>query len=412
MAGACLALVALTAGSGTTSLGAESGLSIGLGVAYDDNPFEAPSEPYFDQFDLVIIEPEKSPGWFVPFVLSGDYRIPGNKHRFLLDYRLRHHAYGSGNDNADETYLTVAPGYRMVTGKSHGRESRFFAVPYATYNKEIYFDRDTGIGQTIGFEDASNRYTYLGAGAETGFTSWMSRSIRWEVAGQYEHRNYEDVSSVSSLDQDRLHVRGGLAFGVYRRLGFSIDYTYRILDYEERPSRDLDGGITADETPVKYGYHIVGNTLRFDASEQWIFYFDLDYTGRIDRFEGYNDYHMLGGRVRALWQRGPWRVRAAVRYWERDYPRAFIFDMEVNPGTGEDNPNKAYDIFNASLLFEAPLVRSTRIVAAADMDRQDAADPRYTYDRLRLSVGLKWVFESRGGQDGDPGGIEDPNPSR
>jgi hypothetical protein len=223
MAGACLALATLTAISGTPLLSAESDLSVAIGVAYDDNPFETPSEPYFDQFDLVTVEPEKSPGWFVPFVLSGDYRIPNDTHRFLLDYRIRHHAYGNGNANADETYFTVAPGYQMVTGKSRGRESRFFVVPYATYNKEIYFDRDTGVGQSIGIQDASDRYTYLGAGAEAGFTSWMSLSIRWEVAGQFEHRNYEDIPSVSSLDQDRYQVRGGVAFGVNRRVGYSID---------------------------------------------------------------------------------------------------------------------------------------------------------------------------------------------
>jgi hypothetical protein len=137
----------------------------------------------------------------------------------------------------------------------------------------------------------------------------------------------------------------------------------------------------------------VGNTLRFDASPQWTFYFDLDYTGRIDEFEGYNDYHMLGGRVRALWEKGSWRVRVAVRYWERDYPRAFIFDMEVDPVTGQDNPNKDYDILDASVLLEAPLSRNCRIFGEAEMDRQDAADPRFTYDRLRISAGVKWVFE-------------------
>ena len=384
----------MLAAAASAALADESDLAIEVGVAYDDNPFETPSEPYFDQFDLVVVDPVASPGFFIPFALAGDYRAGNENHRFVLDYRLRHHAYGEDNRNADETYSRVAPGYQLVTARNGRRENLFFVVPYATYNKEIYFDRDTGLGQVISLEDASNRYRYFAAGGEGGFSSRVNRSVKWEVAARYERRDYEDVQSVSSLDHDRMQLRGDLEFDLGRRLDLSFDYTYRVLEYEERPSRDLDGGITAGQTAVEYSYHIAGATLRVRPSSRWNLYFDLEYMGRTDEFVGYNDYDMLGGRVRALWTSGPSRVRFALRYRQRDYPRAFIFDMDVNPATGLINPNKAYDIFDATVRYERPGLWRSNLFAELDLELQNAADPRFSYDRLRISAGLEWVFGS------------------
>ena len=392
-AGAALALIGFLAISGPALHAGESDLTVEIGLGYDDNPFETPSDPYFDQFDLVTVDPEKSPGFYVPVSLAGGYRMPGEKHRFLLDYILRHDAYGSGNSNANETYCRLAPGYEMRVSRPGGRWDRFFAVPYATYRKEIFFDRDTGVGEVVGFEDASQRYTYLAAGAETGFSSEIGRKVAWGVDGQYELRNYEDVETVSSLDHNRLQIGANLRADLSPRLRYYLDYAYRILDYDERPSRDLDGGITANETPVLYRYHVVGNTLRFEPSAPWTLYFDLDYTRRIDRFAGYNDYHMPGARVRALWRSGSKLVRVAVRYQHRSYPRAFIFDKEENPATLDANPNKDYDILETTIRFETPMVRSAIFFTEAEILRQDAADPRFTYDNLRVAAGVKWAFE-------------------
>jgi len=391
---AALALIALFAMAGPPLLAGESNLSVEFGVAHDDNPFETPSDPYFDQFDEVTVDPEKRSGFFVPFTLDGDYLVPNEKHQFVLDYRLRHHAYGSGNSNADETYLRIAPGYQLVTRRIGAREDLFFAVPFLRYRKEIYFDRDTGVGEIIGIEDASKRYTYLASGGDIGFSSRVSRTIKWEVAGGYERRNYEDVPSLSSLDQDRFQIRSELELGISRRLKLYLDHTYRILDYDDRPSRDRDGGFATGADPVRYSYQIAGATLRFKPLPPWTFYFDLDYTGRRDEFAGYNDYHDFGGRVRSIWTDGRTRVRGALRFQQRDYPTAFVFDKEVNPDTGRANPNKAYDIFDASVLVETALAGDWSFLAEVTTRRQEAADPRFTYHELQISVGVKWEFES------------------
>jgi hypothetical protein len=389
-----LSLLVLFALSPPGPIAGEHDLTIEAGFAYDDNPFEAPSSSYFDQFDEVIIDPEKRPGFYIPFTVDGDYRLPHERHQFVLDYRLRHHAYGSGNSNADETYFRVAPGYRLLTRRSGSRKDVYFFEPYARYKKEIFFDRDTGVDEVIGFEDASNRYTYLATGGGAGFSSQVSRRTEWEAAARYERLNYESVPSLSSLDHNRFQIGAGLELEIDKRLKLYLDYTYRVLDYDERPSRDHDGGITADRTPVEYSYHGVDVTLRYKLSKRWTLFFDLDYTSRIDAFAGYNDYGLLGGRVRALWTNGPSRVRVVTRYRARDYPRAFIFDKELNPGTGLDNPNKEYDIFDASVLFETPLQGSLSLFAEALLRRQGAADPRFDYHRLRIAAGVQWAFES------------------
>lgn len=392
--GAWLALAALLAAATPAALAGESDLEVEVGLFHDDNPFETPSRSYFDQFDEVTVDPGKSPGFFVPITLDGGYLVPNERHQFVLDYRVRHHEYGRGNGNADETYVNVAPGYQWVTSRKSGRKGLFFAVPFAKYRKEIFFDRDTGVGEVVGFEDVSNRYTYHAAGGDVGFSTQVNRDVDWEVAARYEGRNYEDVPSLSSLDHRRFQIGSKLEIGINRRLKLYLDYTFRVLDYEERPSRDRDGGITAGRTPLEYAYHIAGTTLRYKPVERWTLYFDVDYTGRSDEFAGYNDYGMLGGRVRAIWTDGSSRVRLALRYWRRDYPRAFIFDKEVNPGTGRDNPNKDYDIVDSEIGFEMPLSRSTSFFAEADLRVQDAADPRFTYERLRIGAGLKWAFGS------------------
>jgi hypothetical protein len=143
---------------------------------------------------------------------------------------------------------------------------------------------------------------------------------------------------------------------------------------------------------LEYGYHIAGATLRFKPATAWTLYFDADYTGRVDEFEGYNDHDLLGGRVRAWWSDGRSRVRVAVRYRQRDYPRAFIFDKEVNPGTGLPNPNKGYDIVDVTARGEVPFFWGSTLYAETELRLQDAEDPRYTYDRLRSGAGLEWSF--------------------
>ena len=110
----------------------------------------------------------------------------------------------------------------------------------------------------------------------------------------------------------------------------------------------------------------------------------------IDKVVEVND--LLGARLRALWADGSRRVRFSLRYREREYPRAFIFDNTVNPGTGLSNPNKAYDIFDAAMRGELPLFGGSNFFAEAEWRLQEAADPRYTYDRLRIGAGLEWGF--------------------
>jgi len=41
-----------------------------------------------------------------------------------------------------------------------------------------------------------------------------------------------------------------------------------------------------------------------------------------------------------------------------------------------------------------PLRENFAWFADADWLRQDTADPRFTYDELRLSAGVRWDFES------------------
>jgi hypothetical protein len=384
-------LVVLIAAAAPAALADEAGIKLEVGVAFDDNPFLTPSEPYFDQFDEVIVEPVPSSGFFVPLTVSGDYRVGVNS-RWVLDYRLRHHAYGEEQKSADETYARVATGLEWATARKRGRENVFFLLPYAAYRKEIFFDRDTGVGEVIGFEDASDRYTYLATGGDIGFSSRLSRTVQWELAARYEQRDYEDVPSLTTLDHQRYRVGAELSVRFHRRLKLYLDYRYQLLDYEERPSRGLDGGIAGDGPPLEYGYHLAGATFRVKPADTWTLHFDVDYGQRIDAFQGYNDYASRGGGLRLRWGRRRTRFLLDLRHRRREYPRAFIFDKEVNPGTGLENPKKAYDTADARVRIELPSFLCSRFFLEVEGRLQEAADPRYTYQRLRAGTGLEWRF--------------------
>ncbi|MHC5066852.1 MAG: hypothetical protein ACYTG5_23095, partial [Planctomycetota bacterium] len=153
-----------------------------VGIGYDDNPFLTPEDAYFDQNQMEIVDPEGQSGFFLPVSMRGDLELPRSvgRSRFILGYRLRANLYGdSDTSNADETFAKVEPGYQLRLDEEHERLLKVF--PFAAYNKEIYFDRDTGLGSESGSADASDRYTYLALGGEIQLEYEVTRMFEFFV---------------------------------------------------------------------------------------------------------------------------------------------------------------------------------------------------------------------------------------
>ena len=371
----------------------EAANDIEIGIGYDDNPFLTPDRSYFDQFALQVINPDRQSGFYVPVRLAGSYAGTGTDRRFVLEYRLRHHAYaGSDLGNADETNARVAAGLQWVTARRGVREDAFFVTSHLGYNKEVYFDRDTGGGQIFTQGNAGDRFTYTALGLEGGYRHRTGERIEYAVEGLYEARNYEELAGVRSLDASRLRLSAGMEADLTDTMKLYLDYYYQIRDYDDRLSRDLSGALLTTNQNLKYLHHDLGASLRFKPHGIWRLFLDLDYRIRNDDFVGYNDYTETGIRVRSVWREGDRRLRAAVRLRSREYDNAFIFDMPTNPAGGLDNPHKDYDILDIDLQGRIPAWGHARLFGELDYRDQETTDPRYTYDRLQVIAGLVWEY--------------------
>ena len=371
----------------------ETETDIEIAIGYDDNPFLTPDQSYFDQFALTIIDPERKTGFYIPARIKGSYQGGGDNRRFIMDYRLRHHAYlGSDTGNADETNARLSAGIEWVTARERRRENTFFVTPYVGYNKEIYFDRDTGNDQVFTQGNASDRFSYMALGLESGYRHRTGGRIEYVVKGLYETRDYKELAGVRSLDQNRARLSAGLERELTDTWKLYADYYYQIREYDERLSRDPSGALLAGNSTLKYQYHDVGLTLRFKPESVWRLFLDLDHRLRNDDFAGYNDYSETGYRLRSVWRGGGKRLRAALRFRNREYDNAFIFDMPTNPVGGLDNPRKVYDILDIDIKGQLPLWGRASLFGELDYRDQETTDPRYTYDRLQILAGLVWEY--------------------
>ena len=112
--------------------------------------------------------------------------------------------------------------------------------------------------------------------------------------------------------------------------------------------------------------------------------------GRSDEYVGYNDYTQDALRVRAVYDRESFRVRAAVRRWNRDYDRAFIFDLPENPQDQSANPLKTYETLDVDLRVDVPIGGRWRVFGELDFRDQETSDPRYGYAREQVWAGVAW----------------------
>ncbi len=390
--GVAIAVLFLTA-SFLPSAAAERSTEIEIGIGYDDNPYLTPETPYFDQNGLVTMNPAPQSGIFIPAKLKGGFTGNGDGHRFILKYRLRHNAYlDSALTNADETKGKIAAGMEWVTARNHRRENSFFVTPFAGYNKEVYFDRDTGLDQVFTQGNASGRFTYKSIGLEAGYRHRTGEKVRYRVRGLFESRDYEKLAGVRPLDQSLIRLSTDWSVDLSETVRLYLDYYYQIRDYDERLSRDANGALFASSPSLKYLYNSLGASLRFRPAKVWRLFLDLDYLVRDDDFVSYNDYTETGYRLRSVWRGEGKRLRAAIRYRERDYDNAFIFDKPANPVGGLANPHKSYEILDVDVQGEMPLRNNMNLFAELDYRDQKTSDPRYDYNRLQATAGVAFTF--------------------
>jgi hypothetical protein len=381
---AALWLVVLGAPPATEA--SESELRLETETGYDSNPFLAPSESYFDQNSHSIVAPVRTPGFFTAARVDARWRA----RRSFLAVRCKSKLYpDERTKNANELQLKVTPGY--MVDADQGEHRRTFAFgPFVSYNKEIYFDRDTGSAGEISGIDAANRYSYVGLGGELRLEYESSRRFAFDLSGTVERRDYENVPGLESFDQNRFKLAAGIAVRLARPVYWYVDYVYRFRDEEERLARDLTGNKEETHPNQQYSYRTVKTELRVRPTRSWSFRTAYGREVRRDEYVRYSDSVKDDVRVRATFARNRWRLWIGARLSERKFDNAYIFDDPV-AANGQPNPHKHYQTLELLLAGELRW-RHFRLHARVEDKDQRSADPRYTFQRTRAVVGTKLIY--------------------
>ena len=370
------------------------GFSLEAGVGYDTNPYLAPDQPYYDQNHREIVTPVKQPGMFFPLRLRGSLELPlAGGHSFVTDYRILGDFYADeATRNADEAFIKLEPGFLFdLDGAT--RKNRFLEVRgYASYNRDLYFDRDTGVPVTTEGIDVSNRFNYRAIGGELGFDYEFISLVRLYLNARAERRDYEETEVVDPFDQNRFRADGGVVLDFSRKVELSLNYRYEIRDYLDRHARSLDGDDEPINPKLRYVLNSFRTTLRLRPWRPWMLDLIVERLNREDAFIHYNDYTQDTYRIRSRLHLGRVEWRLYAKFWQRDFERAYVFDDPINPRNGDFNFIKFYETYDITSELHVPLKRHFGIVGAVDFINQRTTDPRFDYERLQIRMGIEVVY--------------------
>lgn len=378
---ALLLLIVLAASpsvAGTSySVEAESGLG------YDSNAFLAPTKDYFDPFQGEIIKPDKKSGVFIPLGIDAEYVFGPERIKLESSFDFEGKRYLKDElGNADTYQAEIESGVEFLLKKKKGYRDTFYLGPNISYNKQIYFDRDTGqerLTRTTE-EDLADRFEYLRYGLETKLRM-RTLPIRYSLQADLRKYDYQEVPILSSLDYTYYRLGGEAEFDISRSTEIEVSVDYFGRDFEDTRARGLDGDLV-DGTDRKYSYYQLGTALQQEIGRDWKVYFYYDYLARDDEHVGYNDYSRNRYRVRSRYNDEVDRtLDIEFTYWDRNYPNAFAFD-------DPDFSRKSYITREVEIEGGIPFSKSWKFLMTYEYINQNSSDPRFDYERHLFLIGL------------------------
>ena len=319
-----------------------------------------------------------------------DFRF---SNRFENDVSLKarsKHAFYPGDDRGDWSRTELDIGYR---GKFELNERKFryrLSSDWTDRDKN-YVSRTTGEDATFGGESIVDRYDYqqLNLNAEISYRT--EQGVRFRLRYQNRDKDYEDFSipGLSDFDYEHDRYRFEVEFRPSDVHRLSIEYGSTDRKYKDRRVEDLDG----DEIPnsdLEYDYSDYSFAYLYRPDRVFEFWLEASFSDRSDNGVGYNDSTYDSVYLR-------WRKKLN----ERDEFRASltISEFEYDNRSFSDSAQLEEDVFdNDGYQLQIDFKRKLRqnngddltLIYEAQIDNYDSSDSRYIYDRLILSIGLRY----------------------
>lgn len=368
------------------------GASVGLG--YNSNIYRAPSDAYIDYAPAteVTVDPVTHSGVFVPLSLEADYQkeLTG-KNNFLANYRFSGELYvDSDFRNADETSHTIKIGDEFVLNSKGRLAESLYGGLILVKKEDEYTERDTGLDKvSVGDVNISDRYKYKANGIELKYDNKVS-DIKYGFDYKMINRDFVDAIAISQLDHTYTLISGDVKIPINKLSKIKFKYSHYVYDYDDRPSRTVDGRAYSSNPPVKYVYNKLLISYLYKFSRKMKTFFDYSYTKRDDEYVGYNDYNRNKIKIRVLYDYSKkLDLKATVTYWDREYPNAYAFDRKV-PGKNEEA--KSYDGTKLELEGTYHSSQNRDYWVNFQWYDENTTDLRYQYERVKIITGVSWEY--------------------
>lgn len=362
---------------------------VAINGGYSDNVYRTPDQAYVDwnQGPASLVVPNVQSGFFtdLKYKLDGVYLV-SDKLSVLTNAKLGGRFYlDSGSSNANETKYSLGLGAeRQISSGSRNNQVIKTLLVMESVNK-TYYDRDTGLEKTAGITDVSDRYSFRGTGIEIGYKNKNSNRFGYSAGLAMGGRDYTDTVENSQMDYDYVVLSAGLKYKLQDSTKLKLIFKNEIQDYDDRPSRDLNGRLFINNPKLEYNYRTLGIGFRHKIN-MWTIYGDYRNITRDDRWVGYNDYTAHKLKVRLIHKVNDTQTKIAFATQTRDYPSAIAFDKLVNGA----RLSKTYDVAKVSFTRAVAQTKYRSFWAKVSYNNTETNDTRYKYDQFMLFAGYKW----------------------
>jgi tetratricopeptide (TPR) repeat protein len=363
--------------------------SFDAGYGQDSNVFRAPKESYVDlaQAGTPTVEPVVQSGSFVPLDADLEFRwAPFQHSHFSIRYDFDGKVYTKAeHKNANAFRNRFSIGGRAYIPRDNGYRyfRSFFSI---TRMDENYYDRTDGQDQFIGTVDISDRFKRTRFGPHVYYHSERGRlgyGFSAEAFINKYDNDFEDELAFLDLTHEQYQVGAHVSFDVLKHTALRVSYDRYRRDYTQRKARSESGIRFSDNDRLQYDYHEAGARVRQELGRRLDLSVSYDYTIRTDNFEGYDDYRRHAAMAELGFDSRRFDADVGVVFQSFDFPNGFAFDV---PAGGEKDLNRTFTYVEASYRIRPRYA----VMLTAEIDLVESSDPRTSYDRNQIALGMRW----------------------